>query len=354
MADLRELFSSPEEGFRSMWAGLQRSIHTALIGSVTETSDGHNAVVQPTVLQAVQDPTLTQTTYSKWPLLVDSPVIFPGGAGAVLTHGLQSGDEVVSLFMRDPFDFWRQNSGEQQPVSDRRHSVSDHVTLPAVRSDPRRLQQVAPDAMHARSDDKTVVHEVKPGTGVQSFHADPSTAPASQGFDPLSQATKFLSHVVQAARGVMGRAVDGSTEHSHGVDHGIGAWMRAMGAGGLVQTLAHPDLGALLSSAGGAHTVTASPSGVQIASSMGVSISCPPGTLSLPKGGVSGASIQGGGDISGTLDAVEVVSLGNVDARSLPIATSDAAAAAAGVPVGGLYRDTSIASGKTVLVMRAV
>ena len=130
--------------------------------------------------------------------------------------------------------------------------------------------------------------------------------------------------------------------------------MKAMGAAGLVQALAHPDLGALLSAADGKHTVTASPSGVQLQSATGISLSCPPGGLSLPLGGISGSSMQTGGDLSGTLDEAEVTNLAHVDARSLPVATSDAAAASAGVLIGGLYRDTSIASGKTVLVMRAV
>lgn len=86
-----------------------------------------------------------------------------------------------------------------------------------------------------RDDAKHAMHEVKPGVGVQSFHADPSTPEASAGFDPLTQASEFLSHVIRSAQGIVGRAVDGGTEHSHGVDHGVGAWMRAQAPSGLRQ-----------------------------------------------------------------------------------------------------------------------
>ena len=363
MADFRETFDAgSEESFRVMFAGLQRHLHTTMIGIVSETSDGHNVSATPAVQQVIVDPTRTQTTYENFPLVMGMPAHFPGGGGTALTSPFVEGDEILMHAASRAFGFWRQSGGNQQPETERVHSLSDCIAQGGVRSDPRRLQQVASDAMHMRSDDKTVLHEMKPGVGVQAFHADPSTPPASPTFDPLSQASKFLSHVVQAARGVVGRAVDGSTEHSHGVDHGIGAWMKAMGAAGLVQALAHPDLGGLLSAADGKHSVTASPGGVMLQSTTSIGLDCPPGGLSLPSQSVGSSSLGTGaasenvgplgGDLSGTLPSPQVVGIGNVNASTLPTATSDASAAAAGVPVGGLYRDTSIASGKSVLVVR--
>jgi hypothetical protein len=275
MPDFRELFDNPEEGFRSMWAGIKSHMHTVMVARVTQASDGHTVQVQPTVRQAIKDPTLTKTSYVDYPIVLDSPVHFPGGAGTVLTHGLAIGDEVTTIFAENGIDGWHQQGGTAQPVSDRTHSLSDGITIPGVRSDPRRLQQVAPDAMHMRDEAKHALHEVKPGSGVQSFHADPSTPVASAGFDPLASATKFLSHVVQTAKGVAGRAVDGSTEHSHGVDHGIGAWMKAMAPSGLIQTLAHPALGALMSAADGKHSVTATSGGVMLQSATAISLACP-------------------------------------------------------------------------------
>ncbi len=130
---------------------------------------------------------------------------------------------------------------------------------------------------------------------------------------------------------------------------------------GLHQVLAMPS-GALLSAFSGAHTVTANASGVQIASSAAIALQCPPGGLGLPSGGVGSSALASGaastnvgtlsGDLAGTLPSPQVVGLGHVDAHLLPSATSDAAAASAGVPVGGLYRNTAVSSGVSLLAVR--
>ena len=312
MPDLRELFDNPEEAFRSMWAGLQKHLHTSMVAQVTEASDGKTVTALPTIKQQVLDPTLTETTYADYPVLPDVPVHFPGGAGVTLTHGIAKGDEILTIFASRPHDTWFQSGDTQQPISDRTHSLSDGLAIPGLRSTPRALQQIDTQAAHLRSDDKRHVHEVHPTQGVRSFSADASTPAASPGFDPLTMATKFIDHVAQAAKGVLGRAVDGSTIHTHGVDHGIGAFMTAMGAAGLVQALAHPDLGGLLSSADGKHTVQAHPEqGVMINSATAVAISAPPGMLSFGAGSIGGGSLASGaastnvgtlsGDLAGSL-----------------------------------------------------
>ena len=349
--DQREYVVDWEETIRTAFAGLMATRWHAMPGQLTDSIlYVHNATVIFTVKRMVTDPVTGARTFESHPIHPDVIVHFPGGAGAVLTHGLAAQDEGLLVYADRDVDSWRQSGGQQQPVTNRMSGYQDPHLIPGIRSDPRKLQQVAPDAMHARSDDKTVVHEMKPGTGIRSFHADPSTPAASPSFDPLSMASAFYHHVVQSAVGLLGQAVSSGGTHEAGVTHQGGAFMRALN--GLHQVLAMPS-GALLSAFSGAHTVTANSAGVQIASSVGIGLQCPPGTLSLPTGGISGSAVQAGGDLSGNVGQAEVVSLAHVDARSLPVATSDAAAASAGVLIGGLYRDTSIASGKNVLVMRA-
>ncbi|MGI3903108.1 MAG: Gp138 family membrane-puncturing spike protein [Janthinobacterium lividum] len=365
MPDLRELFDSgPEEAFRASFAGLQKHLHTSMVSQVTENSDGKTLVAQPTIKQQVLDPTLTETTYADYPVLPDVPVHYPGGAGMTLTHGIAKGDEILTIFASRAHDTWFQSGGTQQPITDRTHSLSDGIAIPGLRSMPRALQQIDTQAAHLRSDDKLHLHEVHPTQGVRSFSADPSTPAASPTFDPLTMATKFIDHIAQAAKGVLGRAVDGATEHTHGVDHGTGAFMSAMASGGTNFVRAHPVLGSLISALDGKHSVTATLGGVMLQSATAISFDCPPGGLGLPAGSVGGSSLGSGaassnvgalsGDLSGTLPTPQVVGLGHVDAHLLPVATSDAAAAALTppVPIGGLYRDTSIASGKSVLVVR--
>ncbi len=355
MSDLRELFDNPEEAFRVMFGGLQRHLHTSMVARVTEASaDGHSVQVQPTVQQQVQDPTLTKTSYQDFPLIPDAVVHFPGGAGSVLTHGFAVGDETKVSFAGRSLDFWRQLGGTAQPASDRMHSLSDAVASGSVRSDPRKIQQVAPDAMHMRDDAKHAVHELKPGVGVQSFHADPSTAPASAGFDPLTMAATFYRHVVQSATGILGSATSGGTTHTHGVTHAAGAFMSAFTSAGSNFVRAHPVLGSILSALDGKHSVTAGLGGVTLQSATSISMACPPGGLILPAGGVSASSLasgaassnvgQLGGDLSGTLPNPTVTGILHVaGANALPVAANDAAAAALMPPVsvGALYRNGS-------------
>ncbi len=355
MPDFRELFDNPEEAFRAMFGGLQRHLHTAMVSRVTEASaDGHTLQAQPVIQQQIQDPTLTQTMFQDHPPLLDVPVHFPGGAGTVLTHGIAEGDEILSVFASRALDTWHQNGGTAVPVSDRIHSLSDAVAIPGVRSDPRKLQQVDTQAAHLRSEDKTAVHEVHPTNGVQTFHADPSTAPASASFDPLTMAATFYRHVVQSATGILGSATSGSTTHTHGVSHGAGAFMSAFTSAGTNFVRAHPVLGSILSALDGQHSVTAGLGGVTLQSATSISMACPPGGLSLPSGGVSASALASGaasqnvgpvsGDLSGSLPSPTVTGILHVvGADALPVAANDAAAAALTppVPVGALYRNGS-------------
>ncbi len=357
--DQRERFSDDEEALRAAVAGVLKHHHFAAVSILAQDSDGKTLVAQPAMKRrdVAQDGT---TQFVDHPVLLDVPIHHPGGGGVTHTFAQKAGDEIVSIILSRPSSPWKQNGGVQQPVETRMNSLSDAVALPGFRSDPRQLQQISTTSAQVRDDAKMHVADHDPAAGITHFSADPSTPPASTSFDPFTMASAFYRHVVQGAVGILGSAVSSGGTHQHGVTHAGGAFMRAMN--GLHQVLAQPS-GALLSAFNGAHTVTANASGVQIASSAAIALQCPPGGLGLPSGGVGSGALASGaastnvgtlsGDLGGTLPAPQVIGLTHVDASTLPIATSDAAAAAAGVPLHGLYRDTSIASGKTVIVMRA-
>jgi hypothetical protein len=368
--DIRELTEDPEETFRTAVAGLLKNTWTAMPTIVRQDSDGHTVTHQPAIQRKVIDPYSGQVTYEDHPQYPDGVVHYPSGGGHSFTHPVSQQDEGVSLFMSRNLDSWRQSGGSQQPIDDRMHSLGDAVFIPGVRSDPRKLYQVATDAAHVRSDDKKHVHEVSGTTGVKSKSVDPSTAPASESFDPFKEATKFYEHLTHPTDGVKGNATDGGTTHSHGVTHDDGAYMRALNAlhsvlchpqagsslnaqNLLHSVLAHPLMGAMLSGQGGEHTVTASSAGVKLISSAGITLSAP--SVGIPNGALSASAIGGsvGGDLSGSFSEPIVVSLSNVsEADQLPAASTDSAAAAAGVGVGGLYRNTSVYSGCSVICVR--
>ena len=192
MPDLRELFDNPEEAFRTMWAGIQKHLHTSLVSNVTEDSDGKTLVAQPAIKQTILDPTLTQTSYVDFPLLLDVPIHHPGGGGVTHTFAHKAGDEVLTVFAGRPIDTWFQQGGTVQQIFDRMHSLSDGVAIPGVRSIPRELKQISTASAQLRSDDKLHVIDHHPTNGTTVQSADPSTPPASDSFDPLSMADEVL------------------------------------------------------------------------------------------------------------------------------------------------------------------
>lgn len=391
MLDVREIYGvSPwqrerfdllaEEAVRLAQGTHAASQFTATPVQVVETSqDGHSATLQPVTKLKTIDPTTGQTSYEDHTPYVDTPVHFAGGGGVTATHPIAKGDEGIILHAARDFDAWRQSGGTQQPMDNGVNNAGNALHIPGVRSDPRKLQQVSTEAHHVRSDDKLHVQETHPQNGHRTFSADPSTAPASASFDPLSMASKFVDHAVRGTKGLLARAVSGGTTHDHGIDFGTGPFMRAANAlhtmlchaqngpsmnaqNALHQVLASPALGAMLSSANGKNTVTATIGGVMLQSPTSISFACPPGGLGLPAGAVgssalaSGAASQNvgavGGDVSGTLPTLNVVGIGNVDATNLPRAANDSAAAAAGVALNHLYVNTGAVSGVGLLAVR--
>lgn len=352
-----------EEAVRLSHGAQAASQFTATPVQVTDTSpDGHSATLQPVTKLRKVDPVTGAVTFEDHCTYPDTPVHFAGGGGVTATHPIAKGDEGIILHASRDFDAWRQSGGTQQPMDSGVNNAGNALHIPGVRSDPRKLQQVSTEAHHVRSDDKKHVSEVHPEKGISHKSVDPSTPPASSTFDPHTQATKFIEHIAQALAGAVARAVDGATEHSNGVDHGIGAWMKAMAPSGLLQALTHPALGALISSVDGKNNVTATSGGVMLQSPTAISFDVPPGGLEFPRGGVGSSALaqgaassnvgQCGGDVSGTLPTLNVIGIGNVDATNLPRAANDSAANAAGVALNHLYVNTGAVSGVGLLAVR--
>jgi hypothetical protein len=364
--DVRELYADDEEALRSAVAGILKHHQTAFISILSQDSDGHTATTMPAVKRRDVDQT-GKVTFNDHPLVPDQVLHFIGGGGVTLTTALKAGDEVLSVVASRPYGGWKQQGGTASPEAPRVQSMSDAVALSGVRSDPRKLQQVSTSTAQLRSDDghHTVDHDPAGGTTIKSV--DPSTPPASANFSPFASATKYLSHIVQGAKGLIGSAVDGAVSHTHGVDHGQGAWMSAFTSAGSNFVRAHPVLGSILSALDGKHSVTAGLGGVAIQSATSISLACPPGGLGLPSGSITSGSMAPGaassnvgalaGDLSGTLPNPQVIGILHVTgADKLPRAGSDAAAAALIPPVGiGCpYLNTTSMSGVSLLCIRTV
>src|SRR5206468_1066558 len=104
------------------WAG---ELYVALPGLVQSFDPvKRTCVVQPAVKASI----MTSDGSSRWdkmPLLLDCPVVFPGGGDVVLTFPLKLGDEVLVVFSDRCIDAWWQNGGLQNQAELRMHDLSD-------------------------------------------------------------------------------------------------------------------------------------------------------------------------------------------------------------------------------------
>ncbi len=326
MMDVRAISDDFEEAIRTAVRGELKMKFFSLPVIVEKDGDGHTVTVKSSVKGQVTTPD-GKTKPQEYPQFLSIPIHFPGGGGVTSTHPVTKGDEGIIVFMSRPQDAWHQQGGVQMPVDMRMMSLSDGRYIPGGRSDPRKMQNVSTESAQTRSDDGRQTVDVHPKNGITNKSVDPS--------DTAKNPFKDAQTYHQSGTGPSGAAhksVKDGKEHKSGTDHS----------------------GASMSADDGAHKVQAlAGAGLKLLSNIAVAISCPPGGLSLPAGGVAGAALAAGaaatnvgalgGDIEGTLPNPRVISLKHVkDAHELPDRADDAAAAAAGVQVGHLYRTGSV------------
>lgn len=161
--DRRERVADPEEAQRMARDGQQARMWTALPG-IIQSFDPVRMVcnVQPSIngVQSAGDGT---TSALQMPMLLDCPVVFPGGGGVTLTFPLAAGDECLVVFASRCIDSWWQLGGVQGQAEFRMHNLSDGFVLPGVRSQPRAFT-VAPAGAQLRTDDGSAYVEVDSGS----------------------------------------------------------------------------------------------------------------------------------------------------------------------------------------------
>ncbi len=111
----------------------QSGIHTAMPGIVQSFDSAHQTcTVQPALLWRVTDQS-GRTSSVALPLLVDVPVIFPGGGGYLFTFPVRPGDSCWVVFGERCIDAWWQSGGVQEQAEYRLHDLSDAVALVGIR-----------------------------------------------------------------------------------------------------------------------------------------------------------------------------------------------------------------------------
>jgi hypothetical protein len=160
--DQRERAADPFEVMRAALDGRQTRLWTALPGLIQSFDpDAMTCEVQP----AVKGRVTTQkgaTSFVDLPLLVDCPVVFPGGGGVTLTFPIQAGDECLVVFASRCIDAWWQQGGSQPPMEARMHDLSDGFVLPGVRSQPRKINDLSTSRAQLRNDAGDTFVELDP------------------------------------------------------------------------------------------------------------------------------------------------------------------------------------------------
>lgn len=113
-------------------------VHTTTIG-IIESFDASKqiAVVQPAIKKIVvieNRETITYTTENH-PLLVNVPIVFPGGGDWFMTFPVKKGDECLIFSMERSIGKWKKNGGVQDPSNYKRKlSFKDAVAMVGIQS----------------------------------------------------------------------------------------------------------------------------------------------------------------------------------------------------------------------------
>lgn len=141
--------------------GHQAGMWTALPGIVESFNPSAMTVsIKPSIKAKVRDQA-GATTDVELPLLVDCPVVFPGGGGFTLTFPIKPGDECLVVFSSRCIDCWWESGGVQVQADLRMHDLSDGFALVGVRSMPRKLDPaVSTSAVQLRNDAGTALIKI--------------------------------------------------------------------------------------------------------------------------------------------------------------------------------------------------
>lgn len=147
--DLEERVDDPQAAIAAHIGQAVRSINTCLPGIIRSFDvKTQTATVQPAIRRIFSEKGSVDL-----PQLLDVPVYFPAGGGFAVTFPVSKNDECVLVFSQRAIDNWFENGGVQEPSELRTHDLSDALAFVGFSSKPRKIQDVAEDAIEIRSRD---------------------------------------------------------------------------------------------------------------------------------------------------------------------------------------------------------
>lgn len=166
---------TPEEQFADLQYAMKQLIHaqidrvwTALPASVVAwnyPATGKNTVTLRIGIMGEELQSDGSHKAVEMPQLLDVPVHYTGGGGLVITHPLAAGDEGMAMFSARPIDFWWQQGGAQPRGVRRRHSLSDAMFVPGLKSVPNTPPSISQTTTQIRSQDGSTYLEMGANAG---------------------------------------------------------------------------------------------------------------------------------------------------------------------------------------------
>lgn len=172
--DRAQLLNDAEEAMRLVLDGRQSCIWTAIPGIIQSVDlDAMTCEVQPAIQGSIEDEN-GRIQSVDLPLLVDVPIVFPGGGGFRITFPLEADDEVLVVFASRCIDAWWQSGGTQRPVEMRMHDLSDGFAIPGPCSQPEIISGISATDLEIRNNAGTTLLSITSGgkIGFQNPAAD--------------------------------------------------------------------------------------------------------------------------------------------------------------------------------------
>lgn len=137
--DKRERYLNPDETFTLAFEGRQTRIWTMIPGIINKVPGSNGGKMTVDVQPALNGRTTDINggeSFLQMPVVLDCPILFPGGGGVTLTFPLKVGGECAIFFSARAIDNWWASGQVSDTHSYRMHSLSDGFCMPGVLSNP--------------------------------------------------------------------------------------------------------------------------------------------------------------------------------------------------------------------------
>lgn len=140
--------------------GKLSAVHTTTIGVIESFDpDKQIADIRPAIKRILTEETRDSIIYTseEYPLLVNVPVVFPGGGDWFLTFPVKKGDECLIFSMERSIGKWKKNGGVQDPSHYKRKlSFKDAVAMVGIQSQSSSLPSFNADEPELRNRDGSI------------------------------------------------------------------------------------------------------------------------------------------------------------------------------------------------------